>query len=230
MISSKYKVDFSRYVQDFETLAYSRLLYQFKNSELLKRLVYAFIREVQVLYDTIIELMQKRTIYDAYNYNLDAIGRIVGQFREPLDILTDVWFTPDTDDLCADIGLAYVTGGVYYAGSSIPDDFYKLEVLARVFSDMNQYSSVPELQNAIKEVFGINASFVNLSNEPMAVDIYVDRKLTPFERGFFTAAHRNLSVEHAYFLAWPAGLRINSVIEVARKYGHGDYGSGVYGE
>jgi hypothetical protein len=78
---------------------------------------------------------------------------------------------------------------------------------------MNQYSSVPELQNAISKLFdGLKASFVNLSGEPMAVDIYVSRILTNFEQGFFSLLHQNLAVEGSYYLAWPSTLRVNSIV------------------
>ncbi|HBG77244.1 MAG TPA: hypothetical protein DDW84_00130 [Phycisphaerales bacterium] len=219
MIPAKYKVDFTDYAQDFRALADSRLLYQFKNSTVLKAIIYAFADEAQELFDAIIELMKVRTIYDAHTYYLEAIGRIIGQLKENIEVDYGVYFTPDEPNsgenpifVQPDRGLAYVTGG--RSGAGVPTDSqFALQVLARIFSNNNQYSSVPELQNTIKEITGINASFVPVVGEPMAVDIHVDKILTPFERGFLTQTHGIIIAEKSYYIAYPATLRINSIVE-----------------
>jgi hypothetical protein len=212
MIPAKFKVDFSEYTKDFRALADSRLLYQFQNSPVLKALIYAFTDEVQELYNAIVDLMKVRTIYDSHTYYLEAIGRIVGQLRENIEVDYGVFFTPDEENLGPDRGRAYVTGG--RSGLGVPTDSQlSQQILARIFSNMNVYSSIPEIQNAVKDVTGLNISFIPVVDEPMAVDIKVDRELTPFEQGFLTSTHGIIVAEDAYFIAYPATLRINSIIE-----------------
>jgi hypothetical protein len=209
-MDTAYKIDFSQWQQDFQALAYRRLLGEFKNSPVLKQLINAFGACWQELADTVIELMRNRMIYDANNYYLDAIGRIVGQPWQ--DIATDLslYFRPDNDAVAPDIGLAYVTGGVGETGARI-DSIYKIEVLGRIFSNMTRYSSIPEIQAACLALFGFDISFQNVISEPCAVDIYVSRVLTDFELGFLVMVHQQPSVQNSYFIAYPATLRINSI-------------------
>jgi hypothetical protein len=216
MISVKYAVDFSQYEIDFRALAESRLISRFKNKPNLLALIYAIADEWQECYDSILALLEQRTIYASNNYYLDALGRIVGQIREnlQLDFIGDMFFTPDHDGLGADRGLAYVVGG-RGGVQSIPvnDLTYKNEIIGRVMSNINQTSSIPELQRAIKEAIGIDVSFRNVAGEPFCVDVVYHGTLTAFQRGFLTLTHGQEFAEGMYFCPYPATLRIRNIIE-----------------
>lgn len=216
MINAKYQVDFSGLRINFRALAESRLLAQFKNKPNILAFVYAWADEWQQLYDSIIDLLEERSLYSANGYYLEALGRIVGQIRENLqiDFIGDRFFTPDHDGLGADSGLAYVTGG--RGGTQIipiHDNEYRNEILGRIMSNNNKYSSVPEIQAAIKEAIGINISFRPVEDEPMCVDIVYHGTLTPFQRGFLILTHSFEFAEDMYFVAYPATLKIRNIIE-----------------
>lgn len=210
MISTDYKVDFTKYAINFETLAGDRLLSQFNQTVVLKALIKAFADEAQELFDTIIELLKLRTIYDGRDYYLDAIGRIVGQPRENISLDLSSFFTPDEVGLGADKGLAWVTGGG--GGTGVPaDSDYKTQILGRILSNMNKTSSVPYLQYAIKAVLGLDVSFNQ--TDMMEVEIKAYRELSPFERGFLMLLHSANIAEKSYYLPYPATLKITGIDE-----------------
>lgn len=216
MISANYAVDFSKYEIDFRELAESRLITRFKNKPNLLALIYAIADEWQELYDLLLDLLEQRTIYASDGYYLDAPGRIVGQVKEnlQLDFIGDMFFTPDHDGLGADRGLAYVIGG--RGGTSITQidsRTYKNEIIGRVMSNINQTSSVPELQRAIKEAIGIDVSFRKVDGEPFCVDVVYHGTLTSLQRGFLQLTHSMEYAEGMYFCPYPATLRIRNIVE-----------------
>lgn len=216
MISTNYAVDFSKYEIDFRELAESRLITRFKSKPNLLALIYAIADEWQELYDSLLALLEQRTIYASNGYYLDALGRIVGQIREnlQLDFVGDMFFTPDHDGLGADRGLAYVIGG-RGGTQTIPiyDSQYKNEIIGRIMSNANQTSSVPELQRAIKEAIGIDVSFQNVDGEPFCIDVIYHGTLTAFQRGFLQLTHGMEYAEGMYFCPYPATLRIRNIVE-----------------
>lgn len=75
------EVNFNSDKQNLLTRGRGRLLYQFKNSEILDQLLQTFTSEIQTYYDAIVETMEKRLLYNATGETLDVLGRLVGQLR-----------------------------------------------------------------------------------------------------------------------------------------------------
>ncbi len=217
-VDQTYQIDFSSKMTDLRALADSRLLSQFQNSTNLKNVIYCFIDEIQELLDEIIKLEQRRTLYDAGNnldtINLDAIGRIVGQPRENIEAATfnDVYFQPDHDGLGADVGLAYVRGGRVSVNQAAIDSQYKDLILGRIFANANKTSSIPYLIDVALKVLGLGISFEPVPNEPMAYDVIIYQTPTPFQTGFLTLTHPIVTANNAYYMPYPACLRIRGIV------------------
>ena len=213
-VDQKYQIAFTGKATDLRALADSRLLSQFQNSTNLKNVIYCFIDEVQELLDEIIKLERLRTLYDADGTNLDALGRIVGQPRENIEtaVYNDVYFQPDHDNLGADGGLAYVSGGRISISQKAIDSQYKDLVLGRIFSNANKTSSIPYLIDVAFKVLGLNISFEPVPNELMAYNIIVYQTPTPFQTGFLTLMHPIVTADNAYYMPYPACLRIKDIV------------------
>lgn len=66
---------------DLQQRAFSRMLLQFRDSPVLLSLLWGFVSELQNLSDAIAGVINGRDPSKATGYNMDAIGRIVGQPR-----------------------------------------------------------------------------------------------------------------------------------------------------
>jgi hypothetical protein len=175
-------VDFSAFLnrdQQGNALAWS--LGQFRDIPLLpgqKQSVYqqvlqAFTAEVNQLYVALCQLAQARTITGGSGVWLDGIGRIVGQDRDNVPTnIPDAWFYWDDDVGNRPPGLTdstphymdaskqWVTGAIDGTTSTPTDNDYRNEIVRRIFQNINQNSSISEIQNDIQDTLGINVRIV----------------------------------------------------------------------
>lgn len=68
-----------------QTSQIEKILYRFKDSKNIVDLMYSLLQEVSVLEKTFNELFNLRNLDDAYGYQLDQIGKIVGEDRNSRD-------------------------------------------------------------------------------------------------------------------------------------------------
>jgi len=158
------------------------------------------------------------------NNQLEAIGRIVGQGRDLAFTGENIYFTPDTPSedypanpdiptvpLGADIGRAWVPGALDSGVQPASDDQYALQILGRIYSNMNRFSSVPEVQQMVKESLGLDVWFEITG--PMAVNCHIINsalasqdailKLQEFRDG--------VGFEQKYFVPFAATLDVTFV-------------------
>ena len=149
----------------------SRLLLQFQGAPVLIDILNAFGLELQLLLDTVGEVIVERSPLDAVEQQLEGLGRIVGQDRIVIDYEDVTWFSPDVVGLGADVAPVWVTG-VVTAGSLLADDImYRQLIEAKVFRNFTKYGSVPENQTVALVAFGVDVSW-KLTG-PMSVNIFI---------------------------------------------------------
>jgi hypothetical protein len=214
-VPATYAVDASRYGADFRALSQYRLLDQFKAKPVLQAVLNALVDEAQEWYDTCIELLTARSLYAAAPSELDALGRIVGQRREPVANDVPVYFTPDTprdgtaDELGADLGIAWVTG-VPATGLQNPTEAqYAEQILGRITNNMTRHGSIPELAAAIYQTLGLKVRFDKTG--PMEVDIYVSGTPTADAMYKLDQKRDTQRTQGRYFFGYPATLSIGTV-------------------
>lgn len=206
-------ISMESYALDFQTRAKARLLAQFQGKPVMAQVLDAFSAEAQECYDATVEMMRQRTLAVATGINLEAIGRIVGQGKELTFDDTEFFFRPDNNDLGADKGVAYVTGAS--EGESIPpnDSQYLAQVVSRILKNANRFSSIPELQEAIKRAFGVNVSFVMDDEEPMCVAQVVCQYGTPVEvLNYLQQMRSDGRADLQPMVPYPATLKIKEVV------------------
>ena len=156
---AKYQVDFTDLIErDQQGNAIDESLDIFKDKAVYEAVLTAFIDETNELYREIVGLSKARTIAYGSGYWLDGLGAIVGQAKEYMpSTAPNVFFVWDSDTYTMDNSLSWITGvpegGSY---SSPTDNDYRDQIVRRVFQNMNENSSIPEIQSAVKAVLGID--------------------------------------------------------------------------
>ena len=195
--------------EDLNARAVRRTLLQFRRSPLFVDVLIALISEVQVLLNTIVDVIKYRGPRDAYGAQLDGIGDIVGQIRQLIGFDSIQWFAFDRSYQGFDSVPVWVINAPY-AGDYIADDaFYRQLIEAKVSRNFVRYASVPEIQTVVKQAFGIDISFVRV--DIMTVKLVVSDHASNNVTNLLESYIVNESAERVYFLPLAAGVKIASV-------------------
>ena len=209
-IPRKFEIDFSPYRKDLIARALSRMLGQHYDKCALKQFVLAIMGEVQVLYDALLDLQEQRTLYKAEGYNLEAIGRIVGEPRLPHHYDERHWMHADRPWQCPDTCRTWTR----YApvGVIIParDPEYKWHILPRIVKNHTLAASVPELHHLTHMIMDQHVSWDKTG--PMQVSVLVPASITPTFWNMLTYAGSDRRVDDMFLLPYPATLWFSAVI------------------
>ena len=104
-------VDFTKEHRDLVRQGLDQILSQYKNSCVLLRFFEAFLEEVQVLFDAIHAARAGRQLATATDYNLDALGRIVGALRTGISYEMLTWLYTETPHRITDETPVWVKNG-----------------------------------------------------------------------------------------------------------------------
>jgi hypothetical protein len=162
---------------DVQTRAQSRMLIQFKDSPVIQQVLYALISEIQVLVESIKDTMELRSPAQANGVNEDIIGRIVGQERTIFDYSLINWFAPDGSTAVVDSAPVWTLGGPLTDSIAADDLWYRKLIFGKVYRNYTRYGSIPEIQEMIRRVLGIEVSFSVIA--PMTVNFIGVQTNTP---------------------------------------------------
>jgi hypothetical protein len=200
---------------DYLAEARSRISEQFKNKDVIDRLLQLVIFEQQEIQQVFQDLLKLRDIDSATGAQLDIIGDIVGQPRDLIntDLINYFAFLGyPTAEGYGDINNASL-GGYYYdirnplAGNTLlSDDQYRLFIKAKIIK--NNTSVTPnQFLDFIKFVFGANVSSV-IAEGDAEFTVLIGKQLSPFERALLTY-ESYISGYRSTFIPKPVGVRIN---------------------
>ena len=181
----KYQVDFSSFLnrdQNGNALAWS--LDQFRDKPVYQQVLQAFVSEANELYEAICHLANSRTIFYGTGVWLDGIGRIVGQTREvtPVDLPDSFFYWDDSVSGTRPPGVTgsahffddhnqWLNGASVNANSVPTDNDFRDEIIRRIYQNMNQFSSVSEIEAAISEVLGISVRVAQTGVRSIRIDV-----------------------------------------------------------
>ena len=198
---------------DLVANAQNRVLVQFRNSPVLKEIIGSITLEVQELMDQLRKAIQDRVLYRAVGYALAVIGRIVGQQRLLYSIRTvGSWFAPDLDEVCTDIGLAWLpAAGGEDTYVQADDSVYTDWIFAKLFKNFCQFASVLEIQQAALLTFNVRIAFQKTG--PDTVDIILPASIegSPIVDQL-TVQDIDPRGEGVYMLPYPATISFSSII------------------
>lgn len=203
-IPERLKVDFSNLERDLIEDGLSKMLAVFFDACTLRQFVAVFLREVQELYDAVIEVEKQRTIYYAEGVNLDALGRIVGQDRLLWQYSEDGWFHFDIEGQGWDQEPWWCRNGELGIYVEADDETYKTAIVARIVKNHTLVASVPELTQLVKLMLGIDVSFIKCG--PNNVNLVVPTGIDKTALYLLTHSSDDTRVDKTYYIPYPATL------------------------
>lgn len=191
----------------------SRTLLQFRKSPVFIDLLNAMATELQALLQAAIDVIKYRSPADASGEQLDGLGRIVGRLRTLIGFDAIPWFAPDKEETRVDMAPVWVLNAPI-AGDYLADDgWFRQLIEAKVSRNFIRYGSVPEIQNYIRQAFGIPISLVR--TDVMTVLAIVPDS-TPYNVLTTLGSYEEMSAaEHAYFLPLAAGVQLAQVVRMS---------------
>ena len=197
---------------DAQARAAGRLLWEFQSSPFLLSVLHALVSEIQTFIDACVQVQQLRMPADATGVNLDAIGRIVGQDRVLIDYSEINWFEADTINCGVDQSPVWCNGAPLYNLGSANDTLYRILIQAKVYRNFIQYGSIPEIQEAVSEAFGVPVSFQQYAGGPMDLVLIVPDTIPLYVLGFLTRQLDTIRADAEYMPPYPATARVCGVM------------------
>ena len=205
-------IDFSSLRFNLREISEGRILSQYREEDLFKKLLGAITDEIQELLDAIVDLMEYRTINKAVAGQLDAIGRIVGRPRTTYNYDEDYWFTTDKEGLGTENGHWWVTGAQQAVSTEMDDITYRKFIWMTVQQNHNLFSSKPEIVNAIYEGLGEK---VGIQIDGMTIGKIFAQQTISLTNYSLLDYHSNTSLtDNDYMFAYPAATSISKKVKV----------------
>jgi hypothetical protein len=205
-------IDFSQYDIDLVERAETRRLSQFSESCVISGVLTAETNQGVDALQAVLGVLSGRTIAQAAGVQLDIIGRLVGQDRVLVNQDIYPYFTPDaTDpDYAQDIAPAWTTNGALAGDLPANDAQYRSLIIAKIFKNHVKFSSIPEVLQFVRLVYGINISIIKQGNAdiclvfPAGTPQYIVLTLT--------GQVSDNNADHQYFIPTPCAGRIDCYI------------------
>lgn len=224
-IPEVFKIDFTRYDRDMTEDAWARTLSQFKASPVFKQFIAALVKNgPQWAYDEIIKQQEANTLYEAEGFNLEAIGRIVGQPRTPYQYDESSWFFSDRPGQGADQASAWVIGASFASNTPANDMQYRQMILARIVCNMTRFASMPELEYLARFTTGENVSWRRVG--PMECEIIVRGGISRTHLDVLTKFTTTTECDDIPMIPYPATLNLSAVTFLPEKPFIADRGDG----
>ena len=209
-IPEKFRIDFSAYGRDLVRQAWSRMLSQFWASPVMKAFVAALIRNgPQRAYDGIVRQQEANTLFRAEGFNLDAIGRIVGQPRVPHRYDDSKWFTPDRAGQGFDQAPFWVWNAPVTGNQPATDPEYRRMILARIACNFCRFASGPEMAYLADFALGRKAGWRRVG--PMECGILVEGTVSRTHLDILTRSGTTTAADDVFAIPYPATLNLSAV-------------------
>ena len=201
------EVSFQRLKQDLLKRGRGRLLWQFRNSNVIGQIVEKMSEQFQSTYDATVDLIEKRTLDKAEGVNLEILGRIVGQTRPSIQSDLISYFTPDKGGFSVDQVGVWVANASLSGAQLAPDNYYRNLILSKIFKNHAQGGSNPEVRYCAKFLTNYQMTLVKIGLQeyrmafPYGVSADVIKLLkTPIS---------NKQVNNYYIVPIPATVKID---------------------
>jgi len=209
-IPASYKIDFSPYRKSLVEQALARLLSQHYDKCVLRQFVAAIMEEVDALYNALIDLQEFRTLYEATEYNLDALGRIEGEPRAPYQYDESKWMFADRDVQRPDNTAAWCLNAPFAAYLPVNDDQYRMNILIRIIKNHTLVASIPEIERLTQMATNTFISYEKTG--PMQVRVLVPSNITATAWNILTQARTDMRADDIFMFPYPATLWFDATV------------------
>lgn len=201
-------------ISDYRTDIRSKYTQQFKEKPVFDRYVGVFMEAHQELQKVLSDLKIERTLDNAYGFNLDIIGKIVGFDRLLVNVNADGYFAFDGVPNAKGFGEPNDTalGGKLFSRGDITtgnlllnDDSYRLALKASIRASISNGSidDIVDTTNIIVQDGVLD--IIDLGNGE--IELYLSREITPFENILMFGFGQYDSI-----LPKAAGIKVNIIV------------------
>lgn len=195
---------------DFQKARCDTTLSQYRwDDPVLNGINHATVNQAYITFCDILKALQARDVENAVDYNLDVIGKWVGESRVFAFFSEIEYFAPDTD-FTVDLSPAWVEGGRVYGPGTANNDEYRTNILAKTFKNYVKYGSIPEVIQFAKTAFDINISLRSAGLFDWTLLISADTPENVAEA--LVSQVTNNNYDESYYLPIPIGRRLVSTI------------------
>lgn len=224
-IPEKFKIDFDAYRRDMPLKAVTRMLSQDKASNVFHQFLEALLTTgPQWAYDEILKQQEANTLYKAEGFNLDIIGRIVGQPRAAFKYDESRWLFADRSGQGADQGFTWVDGATMSGNRPAPDPEYRRRILARIICNFNRFSSLPELAYMVKFATGETVSYRRVG--PMECELFVRSTIPRTYLEMLSRFTTTTEADDVPMIPYAATLSLKRIVFMPKKTFFADRGCG----
>lgn len=195
---------------DFQKARCDTTLSQFRWVDpVLNGINHATVNQAYITFCDILEALEARDVENAVDYNLDVIGKWVGESRVFAFFSEIKYFAPDTD-FTVDLSPVWVEGGRVYGPGTANNDDYRTNILAKIFKNHVKCGSIPEVIQFAKTAFDINISLRSAGLLDWTLLISADTPGNIAEA--LVSQVTNNNYDESYYLPIPIGRRLVGTI------------------
>lgn len=215
------QIDYSYLDKDLLNEAHARLLWQFRNSPNICEYLTALFTEVQFLFDTAIDVLDKRQLAKATGEQLNVIGRIVGQDRTVIAAGESLFGF--ADDSTA-YGFSELVGGIPIGGGrflelgepetgsrSLTDYEYRQFIVAKILRNHMETASACELQQIANIILTSVVRTQVVTVAPAVISYFFEAPggMTPDDIAVITSSISDFNADEQRIITAGAGIGID---------------------
>ena len=198
---------------DLQVRAYSRILLQFKRSQVLLDVMGAIVEEVQALSDAIQEVKEGFIPAKAIGSQQDVLGRILGLGRDSGYRYEEIprWVEEGDERETEDGQIRFLDTGVLPSQYQLSNYEFNLALAGKSFRNFCQFGSVPEIQEYFQIVFGLQVTPViaGFSELTLHVPPGTDAALV----AIIPRTKATNVTDTAFFAPYPATIELSVVVD-----------------
>ncbi len=205
------EVDFTREHKDLIADGLNKILQQYEHSCVLRKVLTIILEEIQELYDACLEAQRRRCLEYATNYELEVLGRIVGQERESTaDTESDWMYANDAKKNPDGIQTWSYKGALGRLGK-MTDSKLKDWITFKILKNHALTTSLPELGAMVQQFWKMDISIVK-AERPFEASMYVPNTISDMQLYYLQLFRTNRMCDRDSLFPYPATLRFTGEV------------------
>ena len=198
-------VDFTKEKRDIVAEGLSLILQQYSHSCVLRKVLAVVMDEIQELYDACQEAQKRRCLDYATNYELEAIGRIVGQERESTADDESTWMYANDAKKNPDSIQTWSYKGALGRLGKMTDSKLRDWITFKILKNHSLTGSLPELGKMVQQFWKMDISIVK-AGKPFEASMYVPNTISDMQLYYLQLFRTNRMCDRDSLFPYPATL------------------------
>jgi hypothetical protein len=204
-------VDFTREYKNLIEDGLSHILQQYEHSCVLRKVLVIILEEIQELYDACQEAQRRRCLEYATNYELEVLGRIVGQERESTADDESTWMYANDAKKNPDSIQTWSYKGALGRLGKMTDSKLRDWITFKILKNHALTTSLPELGAMVQQFWKMDISIVK-AGKPFEASMYVPNTISDMQLYYLQLFRTNRMCDRDSLFPYPATLRFTGEV------------------